>query len=250
MHQMHPLTTRLREIMAAKETNLSIAADLSTSAEILALAERIGDQICVFKTHVDVITDFTPEFTKKLREIADRKNFLIFEDRKFADIGNTVSLQFGAGVYHIADWADIVNAHTIVGPGIVEGLRKANQRSALLLLAQMTPQGNLFSPDYMRQSVEIAKKYPDFVIGFIGSSDKPETLTEMRQLAGPDSIIMTPGIQLGSTGDTLGQTYNTPEKAIASGADIIIVGRGIYEAADPVAAAEQYRQAGWAARKN
>lgn len=247
---MHSIIARLREIMAAKETNLSVAADLATSAEILALAESIGDQICVFKTHVDVITDFTPEFTQKLREIADRKNFLIFEDRKFADIGNTVSLQFGAGVYHIADWADIVNAHTIVGPGIVEGLRKANKRSALLLLAQMTPQGNLFSPDYMRQSVEIAKKYPDFVIGFIGSSDKPETLTEMRQLAGSDSIIMTPGIQLGSTGDTLGQTYNTPAKALAHGADIIIVGRGIYEAADPVAAAEQYRLAGWTARNN
>lgn len=245
---MNPVNSRLRKIMQEKQTNLAVAADLTETAAVLDLAEKIGDQICVFKTHVDVFTDFTPAFTEKLREIADRKNFLIFEDRKFADIGNTVSLQFGSGIYQIADWADIVNAHTIVGPGIVEGLQKVNKRSALLLLAQMTPKGNLFTPEYMRQSVEIAKKYPDFVIGFIGSSDKPETLKEMREIAGPDFVIMTPGIQLGATGDALGQTYNTPEKAISNGADIIIVGRGIYEAADPMAAAEEYRKAGWSAR--
>lgn len=245
---MNPITTRLREIIIAKQSNLAVAADLARTDEILKLAETIGDKICVFKTHVDVIEDFTPAFTKRLREIADAKHFLIFEDRKFADIGNTVSLQFASGVYHIADWADIVNAHTIVGPGIVDGLKKVNKRSALILLAQMTPKGNLFTPEYMRASVEIAKKYPDFVIGFIGSSDKPETLAEMRKLSDDDFVIMTPGIQLGVAGDALGQTYNTPEKAIANGADVIIVGRGIYEAADPVAAAEEYRAAGWAAR--
>ena len=243
---MNSVLARLREIQQAKRTNLCVAADLTNSAEILNLAEQIGEQICVFKTHVDIIEDFTIEFTKQLREIADRKNFLIFEDRKFADIGNTVSLQFGGGIYQIADWADIINAHPIVGAGIVEGLAKANKRSALLLLAQMTPAGNLFTPEYMRQSVEIAQRYPDFVIGFIGSSDKPEILSEMRELAGSELTIMTPGIQLAAGSDELGQTYNTPEKSISNGGDVIIVGRGIYQADDPAAAAVEYRAASWA----
>lgn len=244
---MHPITQKLRDIIQSKQTNLCVAADLDSGAEILDLAEKIGDEICVLKTHVDVISDFTPEFPKKLRALAEAKNFLIFEDRKFADIGNTVSLQFASGVYRIADWADLVNAHTIVGPGIVAGLKTVNKRSGLILLAQMTPAGNLFTPEYAKQTVQIAKENTDFVLGFIGSADRPEILQKIREQAGNDFLIFIPGIQLAAGGDALGQTYNTPEKAVENGGDIIIVGRGIYQAKEPKDEAQKYREAGWAA---
>ncbi len=243
----HPLVQKLEKIMQEKQTNLSISADVTTCQEVLDLAELTGDNMCLLKTHIDVLEDFSLDFIKKLKEIAERKNFLIFEDRKFADIGNTVSLQFSKGMYHISDWADFINAHTIIGPGIVEGLKKVNKNSGLILLAQMTPKGNLFTKEYGEKTVEIAQENSDFVMGFIGSSDKPELLQNMRKKCGENFLIMTPGIKLQSGGDGLGQTYNTPEKSAKNGGDIIIVGRGIYKADNPAEEAKKYQKAGWEA---
>ena len=61
-------------------------------------------------------------------------------------------------------------------------------------------------------------------------------------------ITMTPGVQIGSSGDALGQQYNTPEKVVReAGTDVVIVGRGVYGAQDKRAAAEQYRGRAWQA---
>jgi uridine monophosphate synthetase len=240
-HCPNPLAKTLLALMTEKSSNLCVNPDLTTCEQVLNIADQVGPSICVLKTHVDIISDFTPGFITELQRLAQRHQFLIFEDRKFADIGNTVQLQYEHGIYHIADWAQITNAHPLPGPGIIEGLKNVGlpKGNALLLLAQMSSKNNLITADYTAQTVAMAEENADFVIGFI---------TQQRLTEAPNFIHFTPGVKLQSGGDGLGQQYNTPEHAILhNGVDIIIVGRGIFQAANPAAEAEIYRQAGWAA---
>ena len=225
--------------METKKTNLSLSADVTESEKLLELAHKIGPEICVLKTHIDILNDFTPSVTKKLMQLAAQHQFLIFEDRKFADIGNTVKHQYENGIYKIADWADIINAHILPGPGIIQGLASVGikKERGLLLLAEMSSAGNLLTPDYAMKALDMAKQNADFVIGFISQHKLSDDA---------NFIYMTPGIQLLKSTDALGQQYITPETAIIkNGTDIIIVGRAIIQSDHPLNEAKKYRSAGW-----
>lgn len=241
-----PVARKLFSIMEEKKSNLCASLDITSTAELLSILDTIGPYICLVKTHIDIISDFTYESTVlPLKELAKKHNFMIFEDRKFADIGNTVKNQYKGGVFRIASWADITNAHGVTGAGIVAGLKEAAQETTdeprgLLMLAELSSKGSIAYGEYTEKTVEIAKTDKEFVIGFIAQ----------RQMGGQeegfDWIIMTPGVGLDDKGDALGQQYRTVDEVIKSGTDIIIVGRGLYgHGRDPVEQSKRYQEAGW-----
>lgn len=241
-HCSNEVAAGLLRLMDKKKSNLCASADVSTCAEVLQLVDAIKDKIVLLKTHVDILPDYSPEFVEKLAKLAEEHEFYIFEDRKFADIGNTVKAQYSSGVYKISEWAHITNAHMVPGPGIVAGLKEAAganlKNRGLLLLPEMSSKGNMCGEKWPAEALAWAKDNSDFIIGFIS----------MRALDfnRPELICMTPGVSLVSKGDALGQQYKTPESVIGEKfSDMIIVGRGIYKDSDPATAAERYRNAAW-----
>ncbi|TFY60792.1 hypothetical protein EVJ58_g4920 [Rhodofomes roseus] len=260
----NPAAKALLETIERKKSNLCVSVDVTKQADFLRIIDIVGPYICLVKTHIDVVEDFEPSLIDRLKELSTKHDFLIFEDRKFADIGmcslhahqsihaqprnsgNTVALQYSSGVYRISSWSHITNAHPVPGPGIVTGLASVGQPlgRGLLLLAEMSTKGNLATGAYTAQAVEMARAHRDFVIGFIAMRRMSEDNDE-------DFLILTPGVGLDSKGDAMGQQYRTPREVVfESGCDVIIVGRGIYGKGgdeEVKAQAERYRKEGWAA---
>ncbi len=230
----HPKAHELIQIALKKKSNLICAADLSSGKKVLTLAEKIGPQICALKLHADVYEDFSQDFVLELKMLAKKHEFLIFEDRKFADIGNTQKLQFEKGIHKIADWADLITTHIIAGKQSLEAF--SDSQVGVVPILEMSSKGALTSKGYISAAKRIAMNNPQ-VIGGVAQSKLSEEL-----------LLFTPGVNFEVTDDDFGQQYNTPEKVFKEyETDFIIVGRGIYQAENSTEAAEKYQKLGWEA---
>ena len=211
--------------------------------------------MAVLKTHVDLIHDFGEATVEGLKTLSKKHNFMIFEDRKFVDIGNTVQKQYHGGALRISEFADIVNVSILGGEGIVEALSQAvaapdfpyPKERAFIILADMTSKGSLATGYYTQRSVELARSHNDSFIGFIAMKSLADVESAVPAFPDEDFIIFTTGINQTTKGDKLGQQYKTPTEAVQGGADFIIAGRGVYAAPDPIAAAKSYKDEGWKA---
>ncbi|HII24211.1 MAG TPA: orotidine-5'-phosphate decarboxylase [Candidatus Poseidoniaceae archaeon] len=244
-----PMAKTFMEVASRKKSLVCLAADKYTMSEMFDLLGSVGSSIAALKTHVDLIDDWTPEEWMRFCELAHEMDLLIFEDRKFADIGKISQKQMG-GIYNIQRWSDIVTAHLISGPDIVDGLQsawsEASKEGGVLLLAQMSSRGNLLTPAYTSTVVEAGRAHPG-VFGFIGNGSDADSVRRLREMVGEAKMIWTPGVNLATGDGEMGQRYGDPYQAVVAGADCIIVGSGIHGAEDPAAAAATYAEISWKA---
>lgn len=227
----HSVAKKLLEISIEKKSNLIASADVITTQELLDFAEKVGPHIVALKTHIDIVTDFDPDKTiLPLKDLATKYNFLLMEDRKFADIGNTQELQFSYGIYKISNWADFVTSHVIGGYDSLDCFLNVG----VVAILGMSSKGTLTDKNYQEEALKVAQSHPN-VIGGVSQKQLPEEL-----------LLFTPGVNLSDSGDGKGQQYNTPEHVFRNlQTDFMIVGRGIYKADDAEKAALNYKIAGW-----
>ena len=144
-----PMAKRYMDVATNKQSLVCLAADRNTMAGLFDLMEAVGPHVAALKTHVDLVDDWSPEAWCAFCKAAHEADLLIFEDRKFADIGKISRTQM-AGIYDIRSWSDLVTAHLISGPDIVDGLQAGwndvGRTGGVLLLAQMSSRGRSRSP--------------------------------------------------------------------------------------------------------
>lgn len=227
---------RLVDIMNSKKSRLIVSADYTTLDEIIDLAHKIGDYICALKLHIDIVTDFTEEKMNQLVNLKLEKNFIIIQDSKFSDIGNTVRQQFRYGMFKIYSWADIVTVHAISGPDVMKQLIEIKQDIGILIVAQLSCANNLITPEYTQKAIDMARVYKNNVVGFVSQT----------KISNDDFLHLTPGVSICSDTDNRGQIYRSPRYVIETeGCDGIIVGRGIIESPDLINTTLMYQKDSW-----
>ncbi|MGB1568170.1 MAG: orotidine 5'-phosphate decarboxylase / HUMPS family protein, partial [Candidatus Poseidoniaceae archaeon] len=82
-----PMAKTFMEVACRKQSLVCLAADRYTMAELFELLTAVGSSIAALKTHVDLVADWTAEEWNRFCILAQEMDLLIFEDRKFADIG-------------------------------------------------------------------------------------------------------------------------------------------------------------------
>lgn len=229
----HSVGQKILQIAIDKKSNLIASADVTTTEELLDLADKVGPHIVALKTHIDILRDFDADKTLLLLvDLARKHNFLLMEDRKFADIGNTQELQFTEGVYKISTWADLVTSHVIAGSQSLDCFLNVG----VVAILGMSSKGTLTDSNYRSEALQIIESHPN-VMGCVAQNQVPNEV-----------LLFTPGVNITATGDDKGQQYNTPEYIFKKNhTDFMIVGRGIYKAENPEIAALTYKNAGWEA---
>lgn len=201
---VNPVAKKLFQLMLEKRSNLVVAVDCDKAEEVLRVVEKVAGHAVVVKVHADVVKDWSREVEEALVKMAGNHKFLVFEDRKLADIGNTVRLQAAS----ITGWADLVTVHGVSGPGVLDGLKASvpeGRSAAALLVAEMSNTGNLALGDYTKGTVKMGEDRMDLVAGYISQS---------RLSVEGGLLQITPGVHRGKQGEG-DQRYVTPREAVS-----------------------------------
>ncbi len=216
--------------------------DVPNFQEAMKFVDMLKDHVGLFKVGLEL---FISEGPAILRAIGESGTAGIFLDLKLHDIPATVKRAFVAASKHSPQF---VTVHCDVGQNILKSVAENNPgNTKILAVTVLTSLGsqNLAQLGY---SEEYANDISSLVLlrarmakeaGCHGVICSGKEVRQVKEALGNDFIVMTPGIRPRWSlvqGDDQKRII-TPGQAVSSGADYIVVGRPIRDAADPVEAA-------------
>jgi orotidine-5'-phosphate decarboxylase len=227
----------------AARRRLILPLDVDTVREADRLVRSLGGDVGLFKIGKQLFMHAGPDAVRRVHA----KGGEVFLDLKFHDIPQTVAL---AGVEATRLGVRMFNVHAAGGSEMMKATvaavadvcrRERLRRPILLAVTVLTSLGDAdlrrvgVAGPTARQVVRLARLAK--ACGMDGVVASPREVGAIRRACGLGFVIVTPGIR--QAGDARGdqKRIETPEAAMRAGADYLVVGRPIRDAADPRAAA-------------
>jgi len=224
------------------EDRLIVALDVDTEEKAVKLVQTLKNDVKIFKIGLELFGSCGPAIIKKIKGIGCE----VFLDLKFHDIPNTAAK---ASRVATRSGAYMFNVHALGGYDMMKAAAEACRDEAkklkiekpkVLAVTILTSMDeNALKKAGMDDNMEnqvlrlasLAKE-----AGLDGVVASPKEAKVIRQTIGADFLIVTPGVRPSSAEVNDQKRAATPEEAVISGADFIVVGRPVTEAEDPVSA--------------
>ena len=218
----------------APRDRLIVALDLPSVEAAEAMIGKLGDAVTFYKIGYQLAYAGGLPLVERLAG-AGKKVFL---DLKMHDIGNTIA----RGVENVAKMGATfltVHAYPQTMKAAVEA-RGPNLKILAVTVLTSYDDGDLHAAGYRLNVSDLveARAQQAQVLGVDGIVCSAEEAAHLHKIVGHQMCLVTPGIR--PTGSATGDQKRimTPGRAIVAGADYLVVGRPVVEAADPKATAD------------
>jgi orotidine-5'-phosphate decarboxylase len=204
----------------------------------MALVHRLENLVQWFKIGLELYLAEGNSIVERVRDLG----YSVFLDLKLHDIPNTVA---GAVRSVAKTGTDMLTVHAAGGPAMLAAAQEAavavSSGPKLLAVTVLTSMDaaqlaatGVSSPPREQVSRLSEVAYAAGIRGFVASAEESSLLRS----AHPDATLVIPGIRPAGAAVGDQKRVATPASAIAAGADYLVVGRPITQAADPAAAAQ------------
>jgi len=216
---------------------LIVALDVPETSAARALVDRLAGRVGLFKIGSQVFTAAGPDLVREIVARGDK----VFLDLKFHDIPNTVAGAV-ASASHLG--VSLVDVHGLGGRAMIEAavgaLPAMGTRLLAITILTSHDDGTLDEIGVNGSVVESVLRLAQLAkeAGADGVVASPHEVPAIREACGRDFLIVTPGIRPAGAARDDQARLATPAAALAAGADYLVMGRPITEAADPAAAAD------------
>ena len=201
-----------------RKRRIILALDVTSRAEAMRVVNAVRDHVDGIKINWPLILAAGPDIITEMSKVKP-----VICDMKIADIPNTNRLIVEQAV---SKGASAVICQGFVGEDSVKACVEAAKGQVFVVTEMSHPGGKQFTAPVADKLAALAKSAG--ARGIVAPATRPERIAELRTIIGGLEII-SPGV---------GAQGGKASDAIRAGADYIIVGRAIYEASDPGAAAK------------
>jgi orotidine-5'-phosphate decarboxylase len=231
--------------VADNRNPIIVALDVPTAEAALKLAALVAPAVGAFKIGKELFVAAGPDIVRRIRDTGAA----VFLDLKFHDIPNTVARAATAAVRLDVQ---MLTVHTSGGLEMMRAAEasaqqaaKMNGRAAPLVLGVTVLTSSNSStmaeigcePNVVAQVERLARLAVK--AGLRGLVCSPLEIVALRKILPADVQLVTPGIRTGAEKADDQKRTLTPREAIAAGANWLVIGRPIYAAENPRAAAEK-----------